>query len=369
SGNGAAVALLELPGKTTRVLSDGWTEINGSPCWRPDGREIWFAGHRAGEEYAVYAVDLSGKTRLVARTPGQLELDDIFKDGRILAAYHITLRILMGRIAGEKSDRDLSWLDASLPVDLSPDGKTLLFAEYGQAAGPAAAIYLRKTDGSPAVRLGDGEPRAISPDGSQVLGAFEPPGAVPHLVVLPTGPGEQKNLPNDHFVGFGWAQWLPDGRSIVFSAAMKDRPPRIYRRDMDTGKEQPISPEGYSLPIALKTVSPDGKWVIGFSDGGKPAIFPIGGGDPKPVLGINPIERPVAWTADGRSVYVVRRVENPMKVWQVDPETGQRRLYKEVVPAEPTPTIGVFLITPDGQSYIYSFTRTFSDLYLVEGLR
>src|SRR5262249_21024647 len=247
-------------------------------------------------------------------------------------------------------------------------GKTLLIGEVGEGAGPTPAVYLRQTDGSAAVRLGEGEPRAISPDGSQVLAVSESPGAVPHLVVLPTGPGEPKTLPNDRFIKFRWAQWVPDGRSIVFSAVMKGGQPRIYRREMDTGEEQPISPEGYDLRPPTKTVSPDGKSVVAFSADGKPALFPIGGGDPKPVLGLKPGERPVAWTADGRSLYVVRRSENPLKVWQVDPATGQRRLFREVVPAEPTQSIDFFHITPDGQSYVYSFTRWFSNLYLVEGL-
>jgi eukaryotic-like serine/threonine-protein kinase len=368
-GSAIAVALLDLPGKATRILSGGWAAISGSPCWTPDGREIWFAAQHMGEEYAIYAVDLSGKTRLVMRMPGQLELDDISKDGRLLAAHHIIMRILMGRIAGEQSDRDFSWLDDSWPVDLSPDGKTLLIGEGGQGAGSTPAVYLRKTDGSAAVRLGEGEPRAISPDGSQVLVLAEAPGAVPHLVLLPTGPGEPKTLPNDHFISFRWAQWVPDGRSIVFSAVMKDRPPRIYRKELATGREQPISPEGCDLSPLTKTVSPDGKSVVGFSADGKPALFPIGGGDPKPILGINPGERPVAWTADGRSLYVFRRPENPVKVWRIDPSTGQRQLFKEIVPAEPTVGFGIFHITPDGQSYVYSFTRGFANLYLVEGVR
>jgi len=32
-------------------------------------------------------------------------------------------------------------------------------------------------------------------------------------------------------------------------------------------------------------------------------------------------------------------------------------------------TIGRLLITPDTKSYVYSYIRTLSDLYLVEGLK
>jgi hypothetical protein len=66
---------------------------------------------------------------------------------------------------------------------------------------------------------------------------------------------------------------------------------------------------------------------------------------------------------------VVRREEVPVKVWLLDPTTGERRLFKEIVPAEPTNSVWNFLITPDGQSYVCNYQRAFSNLYLVEGMR
>jgi Tol biopolymer transport system component len=364
-----AVSLIETSGKGSRKLSPGWSGISGVPCWSPDGREIWFTAGRQGEGQAIQAVDLAGKVRLVTRVPGDLELDDISKDGRVLVAHHTLLAILRGRAAGEAKERDLSWLDASVPADLSPDGKTLLFLELGQGGGSTPSVYVRKTDGSAAVRLGDGKPFAISPDGTRVLVRVEPPGSLPRLALLPTGPGETTSLANDRFTGFDWALWLPDGKRIVFSAAEKDRASRLYVRDLQGGKEQPISPEGVTLQDAVKTVSPDGKSVLAFSGNGKASLFPIEGGDPRPVAGLNPEDRPIQWTGDGRFLYVVRRMESPVRVWLLDPVTGNRRLFKEVSPAEPTNFVWYFFITPDGQSYVYGYQRAFSNLYLIGGLR
>jgi len=62
-------------------------------------------------------------------------------------------------------------------------------------------------------------------------------------------------------------------------------------------------------------------------------------------------------------------MESPVRVWLLDPVTASRRLFKDVSPAEPTNFVWYFFITPDGQSYVYSYQRAFSDLYLVEGLR
>ena len=71
-------------------------------------------------------------------------------------------RELVGVLAGEAKQRDLSWLDYSYPAGLSGDGKTLLFDEeggggslaYSKSGGLSYAVYVRKTDGSPAVLFG-----------------------------------------------------------------------------------------------------------------------------------------------------------------------------------------------------------------------
>ncbi|HEY3122783.1 MAG TPA: hypothetical protein VGK70_01800, partial [Thermoanaerobaculia bacterium] len=75
-------------------------------------------------------------------------------------------------------------------------------------------------------RLGAYEvgPFAISPDGTRVLVRVDAPGSLPHLALLPTGPGEARSVANDRFVGFDWVLWLPDGKRIVFSAAEKGHP-------------------------------------------------------------------------------------------------------------------------------------------------
>jgi hypothetical protein len=155
----------------------------------------------------------------------------------------------------------------------------------------------------------------------------------------------------------------------VFSAVEGDHPLRLYSLDLQGGKAQPVSPEGVVIQAGVKTVSPDGKAVLAFTGNGTAMLFPIGGGDPRPVAGLNPGDRPIQWTADGRFLYVFRRQEVPVRVWLLDPATGERRLFKEVTPAEPTRLVRNFLITPDGQSYVYGYQRALSNLYVVEGLR
>jgi hypothetical protein len=57
---------------------------------------------------------------------------------------------------GDKTSRDLSWMDWSSIDDLSADGKVLAIDESGDATEGVeggSLVYVRKTDGSPAVRM------------------------------------------------------------------------------------------------------------------------------------------------------------------------------------------------------------------------
>src|SRR5207253_10374530 len=95
-------------------------------------------------------------------------------------------------------------------ADISADGTTLLFNEIGAGAGAAKAIYLRKTDGSPAVRLGDGSGIALSHDGKQVLAMT--PDKDP--VLLPTRAGEARSLPAGN-IRFETGAFFPDGKRVL----------------------------------------------------------------------------------------------------------------------------------------------------------
>ena len=50
----------------------------------PDGREVWFTAGKSGEFKSLRAVTLDGKERLIARMLGQIDLEDVGRDGRVL---------------------------------------------------------------------------------------------------------------------------------------------------------------------------------------------------------------------------------------------------------------------------------------------
>jgi serine/threonine protein kinase/Tol biopolymer transport system component len=370
--DGGSVAMVDVSGKKTELTRE-WYGTQGL-AWSPDGKEIWFTASELGLFHYITAVNLSGKHRLVTRVPGSLVIFDIWRDGRVLLARADRRREVMSLSEGTAKERDLSWLDYSYPADLSADGKTLLFDEegigggvqYGDVQDLTYAVYIRATDGTPAIRLGEGGATALSPDQKWVIIAT--PTSPEQLRLLPTGAGETQTLTNDS-INHQWVRWFPDGKRFVFGGNELGRGVKLYIQDVSGGKPQAISPEG--VDAQAFAVSPDGLSVVGIGPDQKGYIFSLTGGDPKPVNGMQPGDIPINWSQDSHSIYLYRSGEVPAKVYRLDLATGKRVVWKEIAPLDPTgvSTIGPILITPDGKTYVYGFHRTVGDLYLVEGLK
>src|SRR5581483_6240417 len=149
-----SVILIDLKGNT-RTLSSGWNSVLGL-AWAPNGKEIWFTGARAGAAQALYAITLSGAERRLLRAPATLTLHDVASDGRALISRDAWGAGVMALAPGSDRERDVSWLDGSIAWDLSADGTTMILEESWEGGGEHHSIYLRTTDGAPAVRLGEG---------------------------------------------------------------------------------------------------------------------------------------------------------------------------------------------------------------------
>jgi eukaryotic-like serine/threonine-protein kinase len=370
--DGGSVAIVDLSGKKNKLTRD-WYGTQGL-AWSPDGQEIWFTASELGVDHYLSAVNLAGKERLVTRIPGTLVVFDIWRDGRLLLARAGRRREIMARNGGEAKERDLSWLDYSYPADLSADGKTILFDEegvgggvqFGNAQELTYEVYIRSTDGSPAIRLGEGAADALSPDQKSVI--VQTPGSPEQLRLLPTGAGETQPLTNDT-INHQWARWFPDGKRFAFAGNEPGRGVRLYVHDVSAEKPRAISPEGVNA--AAFAISPDGQLVAGIGPDQKGYLYPAAGGESRIVNGFEPGDLPIGWNQDGRSLYVYRTGEVPARVYQLELATGKKTLWKQIVPVDPTgvSTIGPILITPDGKTYVYGFHRTLGDLYLVEGLK
>ena len=363
--DGGAVALVDLSGKK-RTLSPVYATAQGL-VWKPDGSEIWYTAAEGGFNRAVHAITLSGKTRLVGRVPGISTIWDITKDGRVLMTTESDRLGILGRGPGEEKERELSWLDFSLATDISADGKTLLLTESGEGGGAGYSAYLRKMDGSPAIRLGEGSVIALSPDGAWAI-SFLHPASDPQMVLLPTGVGEPKPLSKEG-LDVVEADFLPDGKRIVFSATEPGRGMRLYLRDTGGGKPRAISPEGYSFFHGA--VTPDSRFAVVGGPERKMYLYPLEGGEPKALPGLTSEDLPMRFSPDGRTLFFMTRGEIPAKIYRYDIASGSKQVWKELVPADRAGlnAIARAVITPDGRTYAYSYLRVLSYLQLVEGMK
>ena len=297
TGDDGRVVVVDREG-TSKAVSSYYSSVEGV-AWSRDGSEVWFTASPGGAARALYSMNMAGKERLVLRVPGTLSVQDITRDGRVLLTEDNPQIMMMALPPGEKNEKNFSWFDWSLLADISPDGKTLIFDESGEAVGARYGSFLRKTDGSPAVRLGDGAFSSLSPDGKWV--ASLEVGSPIQIQLLPTGAGHPRRLTNDALEHTS-VHWVPDGSGLIFVAAEPNHPPRSYWMDLN-GKSRALTPEG-TIGIS---VTPDSKYMLATDPQNKAWLYPLAGGDPKPFpANLDISDRFVKFEPDGKSVLIAQ---------------------------------------------------------------
>ena len=361
-------------GGQKKVLSDDGWRLAWSLAWSPTGNEIWFS---AGKKMSpsLYAVTLSGQQRLVYEG-NDLSICDISPDGRILAISGKSRSRMISFTAGDEKERELSWFDWSTSADISADGKTLLFYEWGRAVGANPLVYVRKMDGSDdPVRLGQGKALALSPDGKWALAVQDGPPA--QLVLLPTGPGEQRLLPRGAITEFHYASWFPDGQRILFTGLTEfGKGLRSYVQDISGGQPSPIFTEEGVIALSVST---NGKRLFAWApdnkdSNGKYYLSPLDRSPPTPIRGLGFGEVPIQWGAEGRFIYARGSGDFDSNIYRIDPSSGRREPWKPITP-DPVGLIGIEVrpggvqISRDGKSYVYTYWVFLQDLVLIEGLK
>jgi eukaryotic-like serine/threonine-protein kinase len=352
-------------GRKTRLLQ-------GEPAplglaWSVQDDEIWFGTPPSTEAGEISAVSLDGKRRTLARVPGAVSVLDVFSDGRALVAM-LDVRGGLACRLGSADERELSWLDTNYVEDLSADGGLALVYEAFLGGGERGGVYVRPTDGSPAVRLGDGQPEALSPDGKWVLAHLREDGG--DWMLMPTGAGTARKVEHPGIRTLVEADWLGDGRRIVLAGRDDKGISRLYLLDVQEGHLRPLTDE-VSLPENAVTL--DGRHFLG-SVQGQWFLFSADGGERRAVPHLRPDDNPLQWTADGRFLFVRRGGPSgpvPVEVDRIEVATGLRIPWLKLAPRDPVGLLRVHPVRllPDGGGYCYTYLRLRSDLYLVEGLR
>jgi serine/threonine protein kinase/Tol biopolymer transport system component len=365
-----SVLVIDSEGRV-KTLSEGWFGVQ-SLAWSQDGSEVWFGAGKYWGWYSLYAVSLAGKLRTVLETPASLILHEIFRDGRVLLASGTLTNELWGRAQGDATERSFSWLDGTGAFGLSADGTSLLFSEVSVGGGISRAVYLRYLDGSSPVRIGEGRARGLSPDGAWALSTVQIP--KPALFLIPTGAGETRALPLGSIARYHWASFFPDGKRVLIVGNEEGRPQRLFVQDVAGGPPRPITVEGVRVPEPSSCVSPDGAQVAAFATEGGPVLVSVSGGELRPIEGLLPGEQPIAWTRDGKSLFVAEYapgVKIGLRIVRFDLASRKRALWKELRPADPAGARIAYMpvIAQDGDVYFYTVLRGLNNLYLVEGLR
>ena len=356
--NGGSVAVVDASGRK-HSLGTPQAVILGL-AWAPSGKEVWFSGADAGMSCQLKSVDLSSHERILVRAPGTLAIHDITRDGIVLLSHENSRAITVALGPGQNQERDLTVTDWTEVNAISPDGRQTLLEEEGTGSRLGSDIYVRSTDGSPPVHVGQGYGDDFSPDMKWALASRG------QLFLIPFGPGEPQQITQDA-INHTDARFLPDGKGIVFTGTEPGHKPRIYTQLIGTDKPRPISPEGVKgmVPTA------DGKFVFGFSD--VVSLYPVDGqGAPRAVPGIHPDDFIASVSSDGRSVLVASVIDHlPFDIFRVNLANSHRELFKKIGPADPDGVLrfpsGVF--TPDGKYYAYTYNRILTELYTVDGLR
>jgi Tol biopolymer transport system component len=361
-----AVCVVDRAGRKKNLTGE-WHRLI-STLWSPTGEEVFFSGNRREEGQQTWGVNLAGRLRAAAWISG---LDDVSRDGVVLdiGGYRHIRNDILALVPGASKESNLSWLGQSAAADLSRDGRTLLFYEYPwtQLAAESFDTYLRRTDGSDAKILGEGKALALSPDEKWAL--VVRPSPMPHLALLPTGVGEPRDLPAGAAVQYHWVSFFPDGQRILIAAQEKGKPPRSYIQDLSGGPPRPFAEEGMRATL----VSPDGREIAGSTLDGLHLIYPADGeGRARAIVGAQPGDFLVAWSADGKTIVVRGAETRPLTLYRIDLASGRRERWKELAPPDPAGFVefgagpmGV-RVTPDLRFYAYSFYSDLENLRMTD---
>jgi len=350
------------PNHPRQVLSRGW-RATGALNWSVDNHEVWFSGGQPGSDPALYAVTLTGAQRLIAQTGGIIVMQDVARDGRVLLSTVNSRLGILYLPPNDSAQRDLAWLDASLLYELSNDGQSALFVELSNGQGRNSAIYLRKTDGSPAIRLGYGNRPSLSPDGKWVA-CIHHEGERSGLMLLPTGPGESR-FPQIEGIHFDGVEWLSDNKRILFTGNETGHATRTWIYDVEENKWTPLTPEG----TRGTRVSPDGRWFITV-DAHKLLLSPLGGGESKTIVDLQSGESVVRWSGDGRYLFLQQREPSSIKISRLEMATRRKEPWLVVRVPEPGAEFrGPLALSADGKACASTFQHDLANLFLVKGLK
>jgi len=241
-------------------------------------------------------------------------------------------------------------------IDFSPSGDRLSFFRM---AGLATQLMIANADGSNAktlATLGEGERvfqinvrPAWSPDGKTILAAVLPKaGTELHAIEVDTG---KMRAVSGTWRGIVGLEWMPDGQSIVLSASAESGQPfQIWQVDHSFERRTRVTNDLNTYSGVHVTT--DGRTLATIQWAALSQIWIAKLDLPRSAQQITSrtgVEGGfgVAWTPDGRVVFVSSRSGRQV-LWIMNADgSGQRQL------AGQSPTVRNPIVTPDGRSIVF----------------
>jgi hypothetical protein len=328
--------------------------------WSRDGQELYF-----GHNDTLWAADLQGRLRILRQESTGLIPLDVSPKGSILFERRILQGTALVRQGGK--DLDLSFSDMTELRALSSDGGQALLIGYGNSVGPEARVAIRRLDGSPPKFLGSGFAIDQSPDGKWVI--LVPPGRTDQVQLVPTGPGVTRDLPVSR-ASLQTALFTSNGRQILLLVRQPKGFNQWLRVPTEGGPPEVLPLKLPIAPAEILFTSEDGSQILALDEQGRPALYPLLGGDPKvlapPLMGGEDV---LGW--DGANRLLVGRLGPSVKVDLIDLPSSKRSPWEALGPTD-SASVGVYPVRYSRDLKIsgYSFRRMVaSDLFMAEGLK
>jgi hypothetical protein len=330
-------------------------------AWSSDGTAVLFSAGLSWDLFQTYSVTLSAHPtpRVVIGSPGSWIYDVGRNDTWLVDRVDARVGIMV-LVPGETTERDLTWRAWDFHPNLSGDGRLMLFSDG--SLGGNYSLSLRRTDGSPVVRLGEGMAWDLSPDGKWALGQIP---TDLNLVLYPTGPSEPVHLGLRPLERVESGSFFPDSQDLLLCGKEPGRLSRCYRMAIPRGTLQPVTPEG----IRDGWVAPDGRTIIGKANGGY-VLCTVGGAATRPALGLRPDDGVAGWSADSRAVFVTSG-DVPLRLERLDLATSHRTLIALLAPRDRAGVLAISAVdvVTDGRGYAYSYIERLSTLFTISGAR
>jgi hypothetical protein len=222
-------------------------------------------------------------------------------------------------------------------------------------------VAIRRTDGSAAIKLGEGSAVALSPDGTRALAYIF---TSQQTVVYPVGPGDPVKLKPGRLEGAtprGWA----DSAHIVTCGNEPGKAFRCYRQDLSGGDPVPFTPEGFDV----QAVAPDADSVATVKQDQSVHLFSIRDQRTTALPVSATADRVIGFSRDSRSLFLQPRAVLPARIERLDIATGKRILVREIAFGNTAGLmrLEVTRVLNDGAAYAYQYWRRTARLFVVKG--